>query len=436
VEPTSVTTLVGVGDPPRDDGGRHIWAYAEAMPAAIFALGPRMRARFEEKSAAHGLAYPWWIAVIGGGGQILCVVVAAAQRGLLTPPELAAVTILIAATPQVIQTAVRPWVPWWVDTVLVLTAVGWLMTIEFEAQGPENLAPAAAIFLAASVVATDGVRAGLIATAASVTVVLVGDRYGAQDPSIDVYLIEIVSGFVIGYMLLWQMRALAAERRERVQERDSATLAERQRIAREIHDLVAHSLSVTMLHVTGAKQALVEDHDVDDAVAALADAEQVGRQAMAEIRRTVSMLATEPSGARPLPGGEDIETLVSQVRDAGLPVDFQSRGDLTRLSPAVGLGIYRILQESLTNVARHGHGEAAQVRVDVGRARASLVVRNRRHGRTIDKNGSGTNGMASRAEQLGGTFRAGPDQSDPGHWLVELAVPVDGSHCVVRKVLQ
>jgi signal transduction histidine kinase len=402
------------------------------MSASIRELGAYMRDRYEEKCARHGLAYPWWIALIGGGGQVVCVVAAVAQRGLLTPPALAAVTILIAAVPQVIQSGIRPWVPWWVDTVFVLAAVGWLMTIPFQASGPENLAPAAAIFLAASVVATDGVRAGLVATAASVAVVLVGDRYGDRDPSIDVYVIEILAGFVIGYMLRWQMRALEAERRERAQERQRATLAERQRIAREIHDLVAHSLSVTMLHVTGAKQALVEDHDVDDAVAALTDAEQVGRQAMAEIRRTVSVLATEPTGANPLPAAEDIDALVAQVRDAGLPVDYVARGDLTRLSPAAGLGIYRILQESLTNVAKHAPGETAEVRVDVGRARASLRVRNRRNGRTINGDGSGTSGMASRAEQIGGTFRVGPDESDPRQWLVELAVPVDDAHCVRR----
>ena len=406
------------------------------MSASIPALGAYLRDRYEEKCARNGLAYPWWIALIGGGGQVACVVAAVVQRGLVVPPELPALALVLALVPQVTQASIRAWVPWWVDTVLVLSAVGWLMTVPFQAQGPENLAPAAAIFLVASVTATDGARAGLAATAASVTVVLVANGYGDRDPSIDVYVIEIIGGLVVGYMLRWQMRALEAERRERAQERERATLAERQRIAREIHDLVAHSLSVTMLHVTGAKQALVEDNDVDDAVDALADAEQVGRQAMAEIRRTVSVLATGPTGSRPLPGAEDIGALVDQVRDAGLPVDYESKGDPTRLSPATGLGFYRILQESLTNVAKHGHGEPAQVRVDVGRARASLIVRNRRHGHAIDHDGSGISGMASRAEQIGGTFRAGPDDTDPGHWLVELAVPVDDAHCVVRKVMK
>jgi signal transduction histidine kinase len=402
--------------------------------SAILTLGAHLRDRFEEKGALHGLAYPWWIAVIGGGGQILCVAVAAGQRGLFAPPEPALLVVALAAVPQVAQYLSQRWVPWWIDTVFMLTAVGWLMTIPFEAVGPENLAPAAAIFLVASVTATDGTRPGLYAMVASIAVVLVGDHYGDRDPSIDIYVVEIVSGFVVGYMLRWQMRALAAERSERERERERATLAERQRIAREIHDLVAHSLSVTMLHVTGAKQALVEDHDVDDAVAALVDAEQVGRQAMAEIRRTVSVLATESSGAHPLPCAEDIDALVAQVRDAGLPVDFASRGDVRRLSPAVGLGVYRILQESLTNVARHAPGERAEVRLEVGRARASLRVRNRRASRTIDPDGSGRSGMTSRAEQIGGSLRVGPDERDPGDWLVDLAVPVDDAHCAVRRV--
>jgi len=403
--------------------------------SAIQALGAHMRDRFEDKGARHGLAYPWWIAVIGGGGQFLCVIVAVGQRGLFTPPEPATLALVLAAVPQLAQYLAERWVPWWVDVVFMLTAVGWLMTIPFDAQGPENLAPAAAIFLVASVTATDGARAGLVALAAAVTVVVSTDHIDGHDPSIDIYVVEIIGGFVVGYMLRWQMRALAAERSERERERERATLAERQRIAREIHDLVAHSLSVTMLHVTGAKQALIEDHDVADAVAALSDAEQVGRQAMAEIRRTVSVLASEPSGVHPLPCAEDIDALVAQVQDAGLPVDYRSRGDLTRLSPAIGLGMYRILQESLTNVAKHAPGERAEVSVDVGRARASLVVRNRRPGRTVDPGGSGTTGMASRAEQIGGEFRAGPDATDPREWVVDLGVPVDDAHCVVKKVL-
>ena len=89
---SAMTTLVGVAPPPADGLRRSAAAaYPEGM-SAIQALGAHMRDRFEEKGAQHGLAYPWWIAIIGGGGGILCVAVAAVgQRGLFTPPELAAV---------------------------------------------------------------------------------------------------------------------------------------------------------------------------------------------------------------------------------------------------------------------------------------------------------------------------------------------------------
>ena len=406
--------------------------------SAILALGAHMRDRFEEKGAQHGLAYPWWIAFIGGGGQVLCVAVAVGQRGLFTPPEPATLALVLAdgaaGWPQYVA---ERWVPWWVDVVFMLAAVGWLMTIPFDGAGSGEPGPGGGDLPRRL---GDRHRRGTCRAPGrdgrAIVVVVGSDRIGGPDPSIDIYVVEIIGGFVVGYMLRWQMRALAAETQRARPERERATLAERQRIAREIHDLVAHSLSVTMLHVTGAKQALVEDNDVDDAVAALADAEQVGRQAMAEIRRTVCVLATEPTGAHPLPCAEDIDALVAQVRDAGLPVDYTSRGDLTRLSPAIGLGMYRILQESLTNVAKHAPGETAQVRRrrsggPAPRSSSATGVT----GAPSTPDGSGTSGMASRAEQIGGTFRVGPDEVDPRAWVVDLDVPVDDAHCVVKKVL-
>lgn len=398
------------------------------MSVSVPALAVRLRDRVERKGAGHGLAYSWWIAAIGAGGQVGAATLAVLQRDALVPPGLLALAVVLVVLPHAVQYVVRPWVPWWVDAVLVLGATLWLMSVPMETRGPENLAPAVAVFLVACVTATDGGRAGLAVTGAATAVVLLGDRIGGgYDPALDIYVMEILLGFLVGAILRSQMRALAAERRDRDRERERAALAERQRIAREIHDLVAHSLSVTMLQVTGARQALVEDGDVDEAVAALTDAERVGRQAMGEIRRTVGVLSTEPSGAHPLPCAEDVDALVAQVRDAGMEVDYLGRGDLTRLAPSTGLGLYRVLQESLTNVAKHAPGEAAEVRVVVGRRHATLTVRNRTvPGRDLEPGGSGTAGMAARVEQLGGNLVAGPDDRDPGRWLVRMSVPVGG----------
>ncbi|ONF61744.1 sensor histidine kinase, partial [Amycolatopsis keratiniphila] len=120
---------------------------------------------------------------------------------------------------------------------------------------------------------------------------------------------------------------------------------ERQRIAREVHDVVGHSLSITLLHLTGARHALQQDRDVDEAIEALTEAEQVGRAAMADIRRTVGLLADSPSGSAPLPGVEDIATLVERTRSAGLAVRYTQEGDLGRVGASEGLGLYRIVQE-------------------------------------------------------------------------------------------
>src|SRR5260370_23167810 len=98
----------------------------------------------------------------------------------------------------------------------------------------------------------------------------------------------------------------------------TAILRARQRIAREVHDVVAHSLSITLLHLTGARRSLQEDRDVDEAVDALTEAERVGRTAMAEIRGTVGLLPRSPSGTRPLPGVYDLAGLLERTPAAGL----------------------------------------------------------------------------------------------------------------------
>ena len=120
---------------------------------------------------------------------------------------------------------------------------------------------------------------------------------------------------------------------------EHAAADERRRIAREVHDAIAHSLSVTLLHVTGARRALQQDRDVDDAVEALEQAEQLGRQAMADIRRTVGLLDDSPMKIAPEPGIDDIEVLVQDFERAGLAVTLRVDGAPRRVSGAVELGL-------------------------------------------------------------------------------------------------
>lgn len=400
----------------------------------------RSLARVEERGAAKDLAFPWWIPMAAGIAQVTCAVVAVVQRGDGIPPLLAALAVLLVALPHVLHFSIDWWLPWWANSAPVLAGVALLLTVPLGAPAPVDVAPAVLFVLAAEVTVTDGARVGLGVSALSAALILTA---GWAEPGVEVHILEVLVGFVVGYMLRWQMRALAAERVARAGERERATLAERQRIARDIHDLVGHSLSVTLLHVTGARRALAEDGDVADAIEALTDAERIGREAMADIRRTVGVLATGPAGVRPPPGASDIACLVDDLRAAGLQVQYSGVGDPAELPPSVGLGVYRIAQESLANVAKHAAGEPASVHLEVTDDTVRLVVRNGLPpGHHVARAGNGLHGLAWRADQLDGWVSAAPVG---GGWAVDLVVPLgagqragpaetDGG-CRVRRTL-
>ena len=121
--------------------------------------------------------------------------------------------------------------------------------------------PLVATFLVAETTVTEGVRPRALVSVLATAAMVIFDPGPTAGSDVAMLILTSDIGFFIGFTMRWQMRALAAERRARAQEAERATLAERQRIAREIHDLVAHSLSVTMLHVGGARQALVAGDD-------------------------------------------------------------------------------------------------------------------------------------------------------------------------------
>ncbi|MFL6024060.1 MAG: sensor histidine kinase [Marmoricola sp.] len=397
------------------------------MPSAFLSGAEALKTRIEETIAAHGLIYPWWIPVLSGIGQLGAVIAALSLRDALLPPSPLAIAVLALVTvPAVMMIVGKKHLPHWAETLAALVAAYLLLANELSPSHTFDVAPALLAVLTAEVVARDGVRNGLIVAMVS-EVMLVATQIGPGLAGLPVHVVDIWLGFVIGYTLRWQMRALEAERSAREGEYARATLAERERIAREIHDLVAHSLSVTLLQITGARHALRdldanvpgEIADVDDA---LADAERVGRQAMADIRQTVSTLADGPEPTEPLPGGADIGSLVAQMKGAGLSVQYDESGDPNRLAQATGLGLYRIAQESLANIAKHAPASTARVQFEVTSQQAHLVVRNALPGGQVtDGRGSGLAGMSARAEQLGATLAA---EARDGDWWVDVRVPL------------
>jgi signal transduction histidine kinase len=178
-----------------------------------------------------------------------------------------------------------------------------------------------------------------------------------------------------------------------------------------------------MLHVTGARLAL-ERGDRDDAVAALRDAEQTGRESLGEIRRTVGVLGADSMGTEaPMPTAAEVPELVAGFRAAGLDVALDVHGDPAALPPALGLGVYRIAQESLTNVAKHAPESRTQVQLAVEPECVRLVVYDFESGEVpvaAENGGLGVRGMRERATALGGSLVARPEGEG---WRVEATLP-------------
>jgi signal transduction histidine kinase len=389
------------------------------MPLSV----PTVLRRIEATSLDHGVAYPWWMPVLCKSGQLIATVAAFGQRDALQSWELAAVLALLLG-PIALELRLGTWLPSWIRFVANVLAMAVVVSVPVDSPSID----AAAIILGlivADFAARDGARVGLVAAAMAVAgVPLLGSADDMAAVVASVLFIAI--GLEGGFMVHWSARALFAERQARAEAYERATLAERDRIAREIHDLVAHSLSVTMLQVTAARRILNDlpdpTNDISEAVDALTDAEQIGRQAMADIRQTVSgMSATRTR--QPLPTIDDLDALVEQFRAAGQVVEFRATGDLSGLSAPVGLGLYRVAQESLANVVKHGDGCAAAVELEVTCRQARLTVRNPATGSRVPSDGFGTGlaGMKARIEQLGGHLTAGRGGDA---WIVQAVIPL------------
>ncbi|MFD6415586.1 sensor histidine kinase [Streptomyces sp. NPDC060194] len=212
-----------------------------------------------------------------------------------------------------------------------------------------------------------------------------------------------------------------ADRLEKEREAQSklAVQAERARIARELHDVVAHNVSVMVVQADGA--AYVLDAAPDQARKALETISGTGRQALAEMRRLLGVLRTgehQESGEYvPQPDVEQIEDLVVQVRESGLPVDFKVEGTARALPSGVELTAYRIVQEALTNTRKHGGPEAgASVRLVYFDDGLGLLIEDDGRGAAhelyedggADGRGHGLIGMRERVGMVGGTLDAGP----------------------------
>lgn len=211
------------------------------------------------------------------------------------------------------------------------------------------------------------------------------------------------------YLSLLQERAETLQR-EQAAEARRAVAEERTRIARELHDVVAHRVSMMTVQAGAAKT--VAASKPDDAVTAMEAVETAGRQALDELRHLLDVLRPEADSAdlAPQAGVVNIPQLVDQLKDAGLNITCDIDPRVTDLAAPVDLSVYRIVQEALTNVLKHA-APAARAEVSVGVEQNEIVIRVTNDGAgatTLPGAGHGIAGMRERAQLLGGRLAAGP----------------------------
>ena len=203
-------------------------------------------------------------------------------------------------------------------------------------------------------------------------------------------------------------RAARAER-EREERARSAVAEERARIARELHDVVGHSVSVMTVQASGVRRLLRPDQDRERE--ALLIVERTGREALAEMRRMVGVLRRpeEAPALAPQPSLDHLGRLVEQAREAGLPVELSIEGDAIQLPAGVDLTAYRLVQEGLTNVVKHAQATRAEVLVNYGESYLEVTVTDNGSGvGNGDGGGHGLVGIRERVSVYGGELDAGP----------------------------
>lgn len=247
-------------------------------------------------------------------------------------------------------------------------------------------------------------------------------------------------GMVAFVLLPWvvgRARRLAAARegqmRDRAERLDagrelhvrSAALGERMRLGREIHDVIAHSVSVMVIQAAGARAVM--DRDPWLAESSLRTVERAGREALAEMRRLLGVLAggDELRALAPQPGLDDLPELISRSREAGLDASIRVDGLPIRVPPGLSLCAYRVVQEALTNTIKHAGPTRAQVHVQWCEDALELEVIDaggRRGATSVGSSGHGIAGMRERVALHGGSVEAGP--APEGRFVVRARIPV------------
>src|SRR4051794_40857557 len=272
----------------------------------------------------------------------------------------------------------------------------------------------------------------LVPTVAMLAIMLPQDEHSPSDA---LFILAVLTGapFVIGRIVRTtsmrnrQLITEAARAEMESEERARQVLErERQRIARELHDIIAHGLSLMVLQAGAAEEVL--RRSPERAVAPLRTIQETGRQSLADMKRLLEVLRSPdtPSALAPQPGLDDVPALISQVRESGLDVTLSVTGDAVAAPPGVALSAYRVVQEALTNILKHAGDSHASVTIGYGAGSVNIDVVDdgpaRPIGTKLPSPGHGLIGMRERVALYGGEFSAGRQGAGFG---VHARIPFD-----------
>ena len=363
------------------------------------------------------------VAVLAVSGQ---VVVWTADSGALAENRPVHALLLAVATVPLFVRRSHP-----LPALLLVLGASW---VQFELGG-QAFQPWFSVVMALYAVGAHAERRGAVVGAVvTAGTVLAGDvpKLLAGDPVEDVVPAWLVLAAIWGLGRWIRSRRretedLAARAAQAEQDRAAhaaqAVTDERARIARELHDLVAHSMGVIVIQSQAGQRAV--DVDPDAARAALVAIENSGRQGLAEMRRLLGLLTgLEEGSVTPQPSLRALDELVAQVRSAGVPVEVETVGDLGGLPAGVDLAAYRIVQEALTNVLKHAGPATARVHVRRAGGVLELEVCDDGRGTRDPRPGHGQVGMRERAALYDGAVDTG--DLPGGGYRVRARLAVDG----------
>jgi len=368
---------------------------------------------------------PMWMYCGAGAFAALVVTIALLQGGSSLP---VGVQILLGAI------TLAPWIPGvpqkWMSLTFVLLST--IPTLMFTWSGGSPLM-FGVLALSAARVAIASSLPGAIAYALFAAAIVIGRQFVAhQHFDWVLWKTYLELGVTLGFAARYQRLFIARSRQAREEHAQLAAMEERRGIARDVHDVLAHTLTILMVQLNSARLTLQDDPEAAGEI--LDQVSQHGRHCLVEIRKTVGLLSEPtrtPGDGGPIDGARGIEELVASYRNAGVEIDLRldvGMAHLGRLATApneVWKAGYRIVQEALANATKHAPGSPVNVWIGVDDAGLHMTLSNLlRPGVVVlelPSGGHGVRGMRERVAAVGGEFSAGPEAN---MWVVRAELPL------------